>query len=79
MLSRKIAFTSKGYSKEKEITFLYIACIIGFLLSQGFMALFVEIMNLHPTIAKIITTFVVFAANYGMRQFFIFDSKPRWK
>jgi putative flippase GtrA len=79
LLSRKVAFTSKGRSKEKEMTLLYIASILGYLLNLGFLALFIEIVNLHPMIAKIITTFVVFAANYGMRQFFIFDSKPRWK
>ena len=79
LLSRKVAFTSKGHSKEKEMTLLYIASILGYLLNLGFLALFIEIVNLHPMIAKIITTFIVFAANYGMRQFFIFDSKPRWK
>jgi len=79
LLSRKIAFTSKGHSKEKEMTLLYIASILGYLLNLGFLALFIEIMEFSPMIAKIITTFVVFAANYGMRQFIIFDSKPKWK
>ncbi len=79
LLSRKVAFTSKGYSKEKEMTFMYIASIIGYLLNMGVVAFLVEIMNRGEMAAKIIATFVVFAANYGMRQFFIFDSKPRWK
>jgi putative flippase GtrA len=77
LLSRKVAFISKGRSKEKEMTLLYIASILGYLLNLGVLAFFIEIVNLSPMVAKVITTFVVFAANYGMRQFFIFDSKPK--
>ena len=79
LLSRKVAFTSKGHSKEKEMTLLYIASIVGYLLNLGVLALLIEIAHFSPMVAKIITTFVVFAANYAMRQFFIFDSKPKWK
>ena len=79
LLSRKVGFNSKGRSKGNEMALLYIAGILSYLLTLGFLALFIEILELSPMIAKIITTFVVFAANYGFRQFFIFDSKPRWK
>jgi putative flippase GtrA len=79
LLSQKIAFNSKGRSKKDEMKLLYIAGAISYFLNLGFLTLFIEIANLSPMVAKIVTTFVVFAANYGFRQFFIFDSKPKWK
>jgi putative flippase GtrA len=78
LLSRKIAFNSKGRSKKNEMTLLYIAGAVSYFLNLGFLALFIEIANISPMIAKIITTFIVFVANYGFRQFFVFDSKPKW-
>ncbi len=78
VLSRKIAFTSKGRTQKQEMTLLYTVAVVSYLITLGFLAFFIEIAGVEAKMAKVITTFIVFFINYGIRQFFIFDSKPRW-
>ncbi|MDR1759897.1 MAG: GtrA family protein [Fibrobacter sp.] len=78
ILSRKIAFTSKGRTKKQEMTLLYMTAVVSYFITLGFLAFFIEIVGIEAKLAKVITTFIVFFINYGVRQFFIFDSKPRW-
>jgi putative flippase GtrA len=53
--------------------FRYSLTVLGSLfLNYVFLKLFVEVLHMYPTIAKIITTFIVVAFSYLSQSYFTF-------
>lgn len=78
VLSRKLAFTSKGRKGTHEIALIYATSAIAFLFNLATLTVLVELLDTPPMLGKIAGTVVAFFFNYALRQFFIFSSKPRW-
>lgn len=77
-LSRQFAFLSKGRSELKEVALIYLVSIFTFLINMATFVVLVELLQAHVMLAKIAGTGFAFFINYLVRQFYIFNSKPRW-
>ncbi|HSQ42347.1 MAG TPA: GtrA family protein [Fibrobacteraceae bacterium] len=78
ILSRKVAFHSKGRSGSQETFLIYLTSALAFLVNIGTLAISVEVFHWPAMVGKIAGTVFAFFANYALRQFFIFSSTPRW-
>lgn len=79
VLSRRLAFQSRGRSGVQETFLIFLTSTMAFALNISAMSCAVEIFGLNVMVGKITGTVAAFFANYLLRQFFIFSSEPRWK
>jgi len=79
ILSRYLAFNSRGRTGTQEIIFIYLTSAVAFFLNVAAMICIVELLHLNIMLGKIAGTIMAFFANYLLRQFFIFSAEPRWK
>jgi len=79
ILSRYLAFNSRGRSGTQEIIFIYLTSAVAFFLNVAAMICIVEMLHMNVMLGKITGTIMAFFANYLLRQFFIFSAEPRWK
>lgn len=75
MLSRYVVFQGSPMTGRKQL-FRYFLTVLGaILLNYIFLKLFVEKFHLYPTVAKILTTFIVVAFSYISQSYFTFKVK----
>ena len=75
MLSRYVVFQGSTTTGRSQL-FRYFLTVLGsILLNYIFLKLFVEKFHLYPTVAKIITTFIVIAFSYISQSYFTFKVK----
>lgn len=75
LLSKHIVFSESNLRGRTQLAryFLLVSICIG--LNYGFMKLFVEHLNIYPTIAKILTTIFVVGFSYLTQKKFTFKVK----
>ncbi len=72
LLNRYVVFKGSVIAGRIQL-FRYSLTVLGSLfLNYVFLKLFVEVMHMYPTIAKIITTFIVVAFSYLSQSYFTF-------
>jgi putative flippase GtrA len=72
LLNRYVVFKGSVIAGRIQL-FRYSLTVLGSLfLNYVFLKLFVEVLHMYPTIAKIITTFIVVAFSYLSQSYFTF-------
>jgi putative flippase GtrA len=75
MLSRYVVFQGSPMTGRKQL-FRYFLTVLGaIMLNYVFLKLFVEKFHFYPTVAKILTTFIVVAFSYISQSYFTFKVK----
>ncbi len=72
LLSYRLAFTRGRFGRGQEITRLFAVAGIGLLLNTAFVWVFVEFMQLDPTVSKIAAVPIVLVWNFLGRRLFVF-------
>lgn len=73
--NRIFVFKSKSKEYIKEIINFFISRLLTLAMDMGIMFLFVSIINIEDTIAKLISQIVVILANYILSKVFVFKKK----
>ena len=73
VLSIRFVFVSGRHKPHMEIFLVYLISAIGLLLNVGLLIAFVAVMALHPMVAKVLATAMVFIWNFGARKLWVFD------
>ena len=71
-LNRNIVFTGSQLSGRNQLFRYFFLVLICILLNYLFIKLFVEQLELYPTVAKILTTVIVVAFSYVSQKHFTF-------
>ena len=71
-----LVFRSGRFSRPEEIVRLFIIALVGLGLNTAVVLLLAKVLHLHPTLAKILAVFPVFAWNYLGRRTMVFESTP---
>jgi putative flippase GtrA len=69
----RLVFRSGRHSRWVEISYVYLASIVGLALHMGVLAALVEWLHLHIFLAKIAASAVTFLWNFAARYFWIFE------
>jgi putative flippase GtrA len=73
VISIHVVFNSGArFTKNVEITFIYIVSVIGLATNQMVLYVAIDILSIEMMISKILATGTVFLWNYTMRNYFIF-------
>jgi putative flippase GtrA len=76
LLSCGFVFRSGRFSRPEEIFRLFVIALVGLGLNTGVVLLLAKILQIEPTLAKILAVFPVFAWNYLGRREIVFDGTP---
>lgn len=79
VLSRRVGFQSRGRSGAEEVALVYLASLLGFVVSTLTLSACIEWLHVPPLLAKIAGTGAGFVLNFAARQFYVFSAEPRWK
>ena len=72
-LSIRFVFRSGvRFARHTEITFIYLASLLGLVLNQGILFLLIEHGGAEMMLAKLAATGGVFLLNFSARNFFVF-------
>jgi putative flippase GtrA len=75
LLSRYVVFQGSPMGGRKQL-FRYFLTVLGaILLNYIFLKLFIEKFHIYPTVAKILTTFIVVGFSYISQSYFTFKVK----
>lgn len=75
LLNRYVVFQGSPMTGRKQL-FRYFLTVLGaILLNYIFLKLFVEKFHIYPTVAKILTTFIVIGFSYISQSYFTFKVK----
>jgi putative flippase GtrA len=69
-------FRRGRFSRSEEIARLFIIALVGLALNSAVLLLLTQILELDPTLAKILAVIPVFAWNYLGRRTMVFDGTP---
>jgi putative flippase GtrA len=75
MLMRHVVFPGSVLHGRVQLFRYFVLVLICIVLNYVFIKLFVEKFNIYPTIAKIITTFIVVSFSYLTQKNFTFKSE----
>ena len=75
-LSRTIVFPSSSLRGRVQLFRYFLLVMICFFLNYIFIRIFVELCHLYPTVAKILTTFIVVAFSFLTQKHFTFKVEP---
>jgi putative flippase GtrA len=75
LLNRYVVFQGSVIAGRVQFFRYGITVIVSILLNYMFLKLFVEGLKLYPTIAKILTTFIVVGFSYISQSYFTFKVK----
>ena len=75
LLNRYVVFQGSLIAGRIQFFRYGITVIVSILLNYLFLKLFVEWLNLYPTVAKIMTTFIVVGFSYISQSYFTFKVK----
>ena len=71
-LNRNVVFTGSTLRGRVQLFRYLLLVIICIILNYVFIKLFVEQFNIFPTVAKILTTFIVISFSYVTQRYFTF-------
>ena len=76
-LSKLLVFSKKSDKKQaaKEFTVFGIIAVFGLIITEGLMWIFVDKMNIHIAIAKIIAAGIVLFWNFFMKKLLLYRKK----
>lgn len=72
-MSVRFVFGTGRRSLRQRVMLLYCVSLIGLVINLSLLMLGFDFLNLHPMIAKILATGVVFAWNFLLRYYLIFQ------
>ena len=72
-MSAKFVFGTGRRSLRQRVTLLYVVSIVGLFFNLGLLTLGIDLLELHPMVAKILATGIVFGWNFSLRYYFIFQ------
>lgn len=79
LVSRRYGFLRRGGGTGREIVAIYLVSLLALAVNLGAMIALVEMTSLHVFLAKVLGTGWGFLCNFAGRQFWVFDSTPRWR
>lgn len=79
VLSRRFGFLRRDGNTRREIAATYVVSLLALAMNLGAMIALVELANVHMFLAKVLGTGSGFLCNFVGRQFWVFDSTPRWR
>ena len=71
-MSIRFVFGTGRRSLKQRVTLLYFVSLVGMAINLALLTLGIDLLDLHPMIAKILATGMVFAWNFLLRYFYIF-------
>jgi putative flippase GtrA len=76
-LSKNFAFNTQGNGQATtgHIGRYFLVVLQGLLSDYLLLKFLIEIINMHPTVAKVISTMLVLSANYLLQKHFTFKAK----
>lgn len=77
--SRRYGFLRRDTSTGREIAAIYLVSLLALAVNLGATMALVEWANVHVLFAKPLGTGCGFLCNFAGRQFWVFDSAPRWR
>lgn len=72
----RLVFQGGRHRRWVEITFIYIASIVGLAVHLGILVVLAGWMEIHVFLAKAVATAVTFLWNFAARYFWIFEREP---
>jgi amino acid transporter len=75
-LSRTIVFPTSSLRGRVQLFRYFLLVMICFFLNYIFIRIFVELCHIYPTVAKILTTFIVVAFSFLTQKHFTFKVEP---
>ncbi len=69
----RLVFRSGRHQRWVEITFVYLASILGLAVHMGVLVALAGWLQVHLFLAKVVATAVTFLWNFAARYFWIFD------
>jgi putative flippase GtrA len=76
LLCCSLVFRRGRFSRQEEIVRLFIIAFVGLGLNTAVVFLLAKILQVHPTLAKILAVIPVFAWNFLGRRAMVFDRTP---
>jgi putative flippase GtrA len=76
LLCCAFVFRSRRFSRPEEIVRLFMIAVVGLGLNIAVVFLLAKMLQLDPTLAKILAVFPVFAWNYLGRRAMVFHGSP---
>jgi putative flippase GtrA len=74
-LMRNIVFTESTLHGRVQLFRYFLLVVICILLNYVFLKIFVERMHIYPTVAKILTTFIVVSFSYLTQKHYTFKAE----
>jgi len=72
-MSVRFVFGTGRRSLKQRVTLLYFVSLVGMAINLSLLTLGIDFLNLHPMTSKILATGMVFAWNFLLRYYFIFQ------
>ena len=79
LISRRYGFLRRDRNTGREIAAIYVVSLVALGVNLGAMIALVEFAHVHVLLAKVLGTGCGFLCNYAGRQFWVFDSAPKWR
>lgn len=73
VLSVRYVFDAGGRARHTEVLLVYAASAVGLLINLAALGALIELVGIHPMIAKILGTGSAFAWNFCARYYWIFN------
>ena len=72
-LSIRFVFGTGRRSRSQRIFLLYAVSSAGIVINLGFLTIGVDLLEIHPMLAKVFATGLVFGWNFALRYYLIFQ------
>ena len=72
-LSIRFVFGTGRRSRRQRIILLYAVSSAGIVINLGFLTIGVDLLEIHPMLAKVFATGLVFGWNFALRYFLVFQ------
>lgn len=79
VVSRRYGFLRRAGGTGREIAAIYVVSGLALAVNLGAMIALVELASAQVLLAKVLGTGCGFLCNFAGRQFWVFDSAPRWR
>tara|TARA_R110000868_G_scaffold7354_3_gene39980 strand:- start:17486 stop:17899 length:414 start_codon:yes stop_codon:yes gene_type:complete len=73
ILSVRFVFGAGRRSRHQRIVLLWAVSIAGIVFNLGLLAIGIDVMGIHPMVAKVFATGLVFGWNFFLRYYFVFQ------
>jgi putative flippase GtrA len=76
---RRDSATERDSATGREIATIYVVSLLALAVNLGAMIALIEMAGAHVLLAKVLGTGCGFLCNFAGRQFWVFNSAPRWR